>query len=98
MDDQNKMISIFDFLEDSNDCAIKNIDTGTIDFYDHFFDNVLIPKIFNLNNFQYIKDLSYYTLSNVLKLVRKNHSCNHLGSCKSPSEFWQIYFLILLPS
>ena len=33
-----------------------------------------------------------------VKLVRKNHSCNHLGSCKSPSEFWQIYFLILLPS
>ena len=76
MDDQNKMISIFDFLEDSNDCALKNIDTGTIDFYDHFFDNVLIPKIFNLNNFQYIKDLSYYTLSNVLKLVRKNRVDN----------------------
>ena len=76
MNDQNKMISIFDFLEDSNDCALKNIDTGTIDFYDHFFDNVLIPKMFSLNNFQYIKDLSYYKLSNILKLVRKNQ-VNH---------------------
>ena len=33
-----------------------------------------------------------------VKLVRRNHNCNHLGSCKSPSEVWQIYFLILLPS
>ena len=33
-----------------------------------------------------------------VKLVRRNHNCNHLGSCKSPSELWHIYFLILLPS
>ena len=60
MNDQNKTISIFDFIEDSMDDAQINIDSGTIDFYDRSFENVFIPKVFNLTKFTYLKELSYY--------------------------------------
>ena len=73
MNDQNKVISIFDFIEESMEYAQQNIDSGTIDFYDHSFDNVIIPKVFNLSNFKYLKDLRLYNLDNLKKNVRKNH-------------------------
>lgn len=68
-----KTISIFDFIEDSMEHAIKNMDSGTIDFYDHAFDEVKIPKIFNLNYFKLVKELRYYNINNLKKDLRKNY-------------------------
>lgn len=73
MNDQNKTISIFDFIEESMEHALKNIDSGTIDFYDHSFDSVIIPDVFSLNNFKFLKDLSFYNIDNLKKNVRKNY-------------------------
>lgn len=72
MSNKEKTISIFEFIEDSMEYAQKNIDSGTIDFYDHTFDNVLIPKVFYLTNFKYLKELSYYNIENLKKNLRKN--------------------------
>lgn len=72
MNSQNKTISIFDFIEDSMEHAQINIDSGTIDFYDRSFENVFIPKLFNLTKFKYLKELSYYNIDTLKKIVRKN--------------------------
>lgn len=73
MADEKKILSIFDFIDEPLDDALKMVDSGQIAFVDKKFDNIKIPKIFNLNNFTYFSELNYYDMEIVCKQVRKNY-------------------------
>ena len=62
MADEKKVFSIFDFIDEPLDDALQMVDSGQIAFVDKKFDNIKIPKIFNLNNFTYFSELNYYDL------------------------------------
>ena len=73
MADEKKVFSIFDFIDEPLDDALKMVDSGQIAFVDKKFDNIKIPKIFNLNNFTYFSELNYYDLETICNQVRKNY-------------------------
>ena len=73
MADEKKVFSIFDFIDEPLDDALKMVDSGQIAFVDKKFDNIRIPKIFNLNNFTYFSELNYYDLETICNQVRKNY-------------------------
>ena len=82
MADEKKVFSIFDFLDESFDDAIKMVDSGQIAFVDKKFDNIKIPKIFNLTNFTFFSELNYYDFDTICNQVRKNYRDlfrNYLG-------------------
>ena len=73
MADEKKIFTIFDFIDESYDDATKMVDSGHIAFVDKKFDNIKIPKIFNLNNYTYFSDLNYYSFDAICNQVRKNY-------------------------
>ena len=73
MADEKKILSIFDFIDEPFDDALKMVDSGQIAYVDKKFDNIKIPKIFNLNNFTYFSELNYYNFDNICNQVRKNY-------------------------
>ena len=73
MADEKKILSIFDFIDEPFDDALKMVDSGQIAYVDKKFDNIRIPKIFNLNNFTFFSELNYYNFDNICNQVRKNY-------------------------
>ena len=73
MAEEKKILSIFDFLDEPLDDALKMVDSGQIAYVDKQFDNIRIPKVFNLSNFTYFNELNYYNFDTVCNQVRKNY-------------------------
>ena len=73
MADERKILSIFDFIDEPLDDALKMVDSGQIAFVDKQFDNIKIPKLFNLSNFTYFSELNYYNFDTICNQVRKNY-------------------------
>ena len=73
MTEEKKVLSIFDFIDEPFDDALKMVDSGQIAYVDKQFDNIKIPKIFNLNNFTYFSELNYYGFDTICNQVRKNY-------------------------
>ena len=73
MTEEKKVLSIFDFIDEPFDDALKMVDSGQIAYVDKQFDNIKIPKIFNLSNFTYFSELNYYGFDTICNQVRKNY-------------------------
>lgn len=73
MADDKKILSIFDFIDEPIDDALSMVDKGQIAYVDKQFDNIKIPKIFNLTNFTFFNELNYYDFETICNQVRKNY-------------------------